>query len=57
VLRPAYEKAIEILKKARLGPLVFEESQVDELVGQITDEVLAHDAEMPRHNQQLIEPN
>lgn len=43
-LKPAYEKAIAILRRAPFNPEIFEESQVDELVSQIEDEIRAHEA-------------
>lgn len=39
----SYEAAIEILKLSPNNPQIFEESQVDELVGLIEDEIRAHD--------------
>lgn len=41
-LRNAYHSAVAILKKAPNEPEVFEESEVDTLVSQIEDEVVAH---------------
>jgi Protein of unknown function (DUF3037) len=42
-LNPAYEAAKKILRQAPNSPEVFEESQLDEFVSQIEDEVRAHD--------------
>jgi hypothetical protein len=44
-LHDAYEAAKKILRQAPNHPEVFEESQLDELVAQIEDEVRAHEAE------------
>jgi Protein of unknown function (DUF3037) len=41
-LRPAYETAIGILRKAPNQPEVFEEDEVDQLVAQIEDKIRAH---------------
>lgn len=41
-LKDAYRAAIAILQKSAFAPEVFEESQVDQLVSQIEDEVRAH---------------
>ena len=43
-LNAAYEVAKKILRQAPNNPEVFEESQLDEFVSQIEDEVRAHDA-------------
>jgi hypothetical protein len=43
-LGEAYKRALAILRHAPNDPDVFEETQVDELVDAIEDEVLAHDA-------------
>jgi hypothetical protein len=42
-LRSAYKSAVEILRTAPGHPEIFEESQVDELVAKIEDEVRQHD--------------
>jgi hypothetical protein len=41
-LRPAYQSAMGILRRAAFAPEIFEEGQVDELVTKIEDEVRAH---------------
>lgn len=41
-LQKAYASALDILRKAPAQPDIFEESQVDELIAQIEDEVRAH---------------
>lgn len=41
-LRKAYDSALAILKKAPVPPEIFEESQVDDLIARIEDEVRAH---------------
>jgi hypothetical protein len=43
-LMPAYRNAIAILQRAPLEPRIFEESDVDEFVAQIEDEVRFHHA-------------
>jgi hypothetical protein len=47
-LRNAYSSALAILQKAPVGPEIFEESQVDDLVAQIENEVRAHAVASPR---------
>ena len=42
-LHKAYESALSILRKASGQPEIFEESQIDDLVSQIEDEVRTHD--------------
>jgi hypothetical protein len=41
-LDPAYRNALAILRQAVFSPRVFEDSQVDQLVDEIEDEVRAH---------------
>lgn len=47
-LIPAYRKAVEILRAAPFQPAIYEESQVEDLVSEIEDEVRAHDAAVTR---------
>ena len=42
ILRPAYQSAMGILRRAAFAPEIFEEGQVDDLVTKIEDEVRAH---------------
>lgn len=44
-LNPAYRSALAILAKAPGSPEIFEESEIDELISQIEDEVRAHERE------------
>lgn len=39
-----YRRAIDLLRASQLGPLVFEESQIDQMINQIADAMAAHDA-------------
>ena len=41
-LMPAYKSAVEILRRAPFKPEIFEESEIDDLVSKIEDEVRAH---------------
>jgi hypothetical protein len=43
-LRPAFDTAIAILRRAPFEPEVFEENQVEDLVDKIEEEVREHDA-------------
>lgn len=42
-LRPAYDRAVALFRKADLNPEVIEEGDIDTLVDRIEDEVRAHD--------------
>ncbi len=42
-LRPAYDRAVALFRKADLNPEVVEEGDIDNLVDRIEDEVRAHD--------------
>jgi hypothetical protein len=42
-LQPAYQKALTILRQADFNPTVFEDTQIDNLVAEIEDEVRAHE--------------
>jgi hypothetical protein len=42
-LRPAYDSALAILRRAPNDPEIFEETQIDDLVTRIEHEVLARD--------------
>ena len=46
-LRPAYERAVALLRKAYLEPEVVEEPEIDTLVDRIEDEFRSHTAEIP----------
>lgn len=49
-LQPAYERAVALFRKADLHPEVIEEGEIDTLVGQIEDEIRAHNAEAAAGN-------
>lgn len=42
-LRPAYQNALTILRRAEFNPTVFEDTQIDTLVAEMEDEVRAHE--------------
>jgi hypothetical protein len=43
-LLPAFRTAVKILERSALDPVIYEESQIDDLVASIEDEVRAHHA-------------
>lgn len=43
-LRPAFDNALKILERSALSPTIYRESQIEDLVSHIEDEVRAHHA-------------